>query len=133
MTVKSLIVEDDFTSRLIIQRLLSRYGECHMAVNGREAVAAFSDAICSDEPYTLICLDILMPEMDGHQALKEIRAIEAENGIMIGDGVKIVMTTALGDMNSKLTALNASCDAYLVKPLDVNKMLETLRCFKLVD
>ena len=133
MTMKSLIVEDDFTSRLIIQRLLTRYGECHMAVNGREAVAAFSDAISSNEPYSLICLDILMPEMNGYQALKEIRAIETENGIMIGDGVKIIMTTALGDMNSKLTALNESCDAYLVKPLDVGKMLETLQHFKLID
>lgn len=133
MTMKSLIVEDDFTSRLIIQRLLTRYGECHMAVNGREAVAAFSDAIHANEPYTLICLDILMPEMDGHQALKEMRAMEAENGIMIGDGVKIIMTTALSDMNSKLTALNESCDAYLVKPLDVTKMVETLKRFKLVD
>ena len=133
MTMKSLIVEDDFTSRLIIQKLLTQYGECHMAVNGREAVTAFADAIHSNEPYTLVCLDIIMPEMDGHQALKEIRAIEKNKGIMIGDGVKIIMTTALGDMNSKLAALNQSCDAYLVKPLDGNKMLETLQRFKLID
>lgn len=133
MTMKSLIVEDDFTSRLLIQKLLIRYGECHMAVNGREAVTAFADAIRSREPYTLVCLDILMPELDGHQALKEIRSLEENNGIMIGDGVKIIMTTALGDMNNKLAAIHEACDAYLVKPIDGHKMLETLQRFKLID
>ena len=130
--MKSLIVEDDFTSRLLIQKLLTKYGECHMAVNGREAITAFADAIRSDDPYALVCLDIIMPEMDGHQTLKEIRALEESSGIMIGVGVKIIMTTALGDMNSKIAALNEACDAYLVKPIDGNKMLETLQRFKLV-
>jgi two-component system, chemotaxis family, chemotaxis protein CheY len=132
MPMKSLIVEDNFTSRLLIQKILSRFGECHMAVNGSEAVAAFADALHSNEPYTLVCLDIIMPEMDGHQALKEIRTIEGDNGILVGDGVKIIMTTVLGDMNTKIAALNASCDAYMVKPLDGNKMLEILRSFRLI-
>jgi two-component system, chemotaxis family, chemotaxis protein CheY len=131
--MKSLIVEDEFTSRLLIQKLLGQFGECHMAVNGLEAVTAFADALHSDEPYTLICLDIIMPEMDGYRVLKEIRTIEEQNGIMIGDGVKIIMTTVLGDMNSKLTALNETCDAYMVKPLDGNKMLEILRSFRLIE
>ena len=39
--MKTLVVEDDFTSRPVLQTLLSRYVECHIAVNGREAVAAF--------------------------------------------------------------------------------------------
>jgi two-component system chemotaxis response regulator CheY len=42
--MRTLIVEDDFTSRLLLQSFLSEYGECHIAVNGREAVAAFRTA-----------------------------------------------------------------------------------------
>ena len=43
--MKTLIVEDDFTGRLLLQTLLSPYGECHIAVNGREAVDAFRRAM----------------------------------------------------------------------------------------
>ena len=39
--MRTLIVEDDFTSRLLLQTVLSRYGECHVAINGKEAVEAF--------------------------------------------------------------------------------------------
>jgi len=131
--MKSLIVEDDFTSRLLMQKFLAPYGESHVAVNGNEAIEAFTQAINSDEPYQLICLDIMMPEMDGHATLKEIRAFEENKGIMVGDGVKIIMTTALGDMDNKLTAVKEFCDAYLVKPIDRSKVLELIDSFGLID
>lgn len=130
--MKSLIVEDDFTSRLLMQKFLAPYGESHVAVNGNEAIEAFTQAINSDEPYQLICLDIMMPEMDGHATLKEIRAFEENKGIMVGDGVKIIMTTALGDMDNKLTAVKEFCDAYLVKPIDRGKILELIDSFGLI-
>ena len=130
--MKSLIVEDDFTSRLLMQKFLAPYGESHVAVNGNEAIEAFTYAINSDEPYQLICLDIMMPEMDGHATLKEIRAFEENKGIMVGDGVKIIMTTALGDMDNKLTAVKEFCDAYLVKPIDRSKVLELIDSFGLI-
>lgn len=131
--MKSLIVEDDFTSRLLMQKFLAPYGESHVAVNGNEAIEAFTLAINSDEPYQLICLDIMMPEMDGHATLKEIRAFEENKGIMVGDGVKIIMTTALGDMDNKLTAVKEFCDAYLVKPIDRSKILELIDSFGLIN
>ena len=131
--MKSLIVEDDFTSRLLMQKFLAPYGESHVAVNGNEAIEAFTQAINSDEPYQLICLDIMMPEMDGHATLKEIRAFEENKGIMVGDGVKIIMTTALGDMDNKLTAVKEFCDAYLVKPVDRSKILELIDSFGLIN
>lgn len=58
--MKSLIVEDDFTSRLLMQKFLAPYGESHVAVNGKEAVAAFKNAISLGEPYHLVCLDIMI-------------------------------------------------------------------------
>jgi two-component system chemotaxis response regulator CheY len=130
--MKTLIVEDDFTSRLLLQELLKNYGPSHIAVNGREAVAAVSLALAAGEPYHLICLDIMMPEMDGHTALKEIRASEEAKGIWSTHGAKIVMTTALGDMQNVNAAFGGLCDAYLVKPIDKTKLLETLRRLSLI-
>ena len=94
--MKTLIVEDDFTSRLLLQELLKGYGPAHVAVNGKEAVEAARMAMDAGEPYDLICLDIMMPEMDGHGALKEIRAQEEARGSCLvgrredrdGDGVR---------------------------------------------
>ncbi len=79
--MKTLIVEDDFTSRVLLQEVLKRDGTVHIAVNGKEAVDAVRAAMDAGEPYDLICLDIMMPEMDGYEALKEIRAIEESRGI----------------------------------------------------
>ncbi|MBK7455781.1 MAG: response regulator [Anaerolineales bacterium] len=131
--MKSLIVEDDFASRLLMQNFLLPHGESHVAINGKEAITAFSIAINSSEPYQLVCLDIMMPEMDGQTALKEIRTIEESRGIMLGDGVKIIMTTALSDIDNKIKAVNEFCDGYLVKPIDRSKLLELIRSFGLIS
>lgn len=52
-----------------------------MTCDGREAVTAFTEALDAGEPFDLICLDVMMPEMDGHTALASIRRIESEHGI----------------------------------------------------
>lgn len=123
--MKTLIVEDDFTSRLLLQRYLAPYGECHIAVNGLEAIAAFDLASDRQERYDLICLDISMPEMDGQAVLKAIRKKEEEDGVV--GGVKIVMTTALGDKDNVMAAFREQCDAYLVKPVEKPKLLDQLK------
>ena len=72
----SLIVEDDDTSRMVLQRYLMPYGETHTASNGADAVAAFADSLVRGNPFDLICLDIMLPGMSGQQVLEEIRAME---------------------------------------------------------
>ncbi len=130
--MKILIVEDDFTSRLLLQKILSAYGECHIAVNGKEAMDAFGRALSEGHPYHLICLDIMMPEMDGMEVLKTIRSMEEENGVNSSAGVKIIMTTALGDPKNVVGAFKSLCDAYLVKPVNKSKLLDYLRSFGLI-
>lgn len=130
--MKTLIVEDDFISRLILQELLKMYGRLHIAVNGKEAVDAVRLAMESGAPYDLICLDIMMPEMDGQEALRQIRAMEEKAGILSSDGVKIVMTTALSDTKNVVAAFGSLCDAYLTKPIQKTKLQEELRKLKLI-
>ena len=131
--MKTLIVEDDFTSRLVLQTFLSRYGECHIAVNGWEAVEAFRSALESGEPYALICMDIMMPEMDGRNAVKEVRALEEAQGIHSTSGVKIIMTTAVDDVKEVMGCFSELCDAYLVKPIALSELLKQVRSYRLVQ
>jgi two-component system chemotaxis response regulator CheY len=124
--MKTLIVEDDFTSRLLLQKLLAPYGECHTATNGREAVLAFRIATLDGRHYDLVCLDIMMPEMDGQAVLKAVRAAEEAEGVLVGDGAKVIMTTSLSDKGNVFTAFREMCDGYLVKPIDRTKLLGCL-------
>ena len=89
--------------------------------NGRDAL----DAAQKEQPH-LIILDIMMPGMDGRETLKAIRQIESEYGIRGLDGVKVIMTTALGDSKNVMGAFNEGCEAYIVKPIDKNRLFEEI-------
>ena len=110
--MKTLIVEDSFTSRLLLQEILKPYGATDIAVTGTEAVEAVRGALEADNPYDLICLDIMMPEMDGQEALKAIRVMEETRGLTGPGRVKIIMTTALADQANILKARAQRCDAF---------------------
>ena len=120
--MKCLIVEDDFTARKLLQVYLREHADCDVAVNGKEAVEAVRDALDKEQPYDLLCLDISMPEMDGQEALKAIRKIEKEHGIVGLSGVKVIMTTAFGDKKNIMTAFNSGCESYLIKPINREKL-----------
>ncbi len=130
--MKTLIAEDDFTARLTLHRFLSRFGECDIAVSGKEAVGAFRMAFESGSGYDLVCMDILLPEMDGREAVKQIRSVEQERGILSSNGTKIIMTTAVDDMKDVIRSFQELCDAYLVKPVNLGDLRDHLRAFGLV-
>jgi two-component system, chemotaxis family, chemotaxis protein CheY len=126
--LRTLIVEDDVVSRFTLQKLLSRYGRTDVTVNGIEAVEAFTVALDEDDPYDAIMLDIMMPEMDGQQALKEIRKIESERDVPPGRETKIVMVTALDTPRDVIESFyRGGCSSYVVKPIERRKIYETLR------
>lgn len=131
--MKTLIAEDEFTSGLILKRVLSNYGETRIAANGIEAIEAFISALAGEAPYDLVCLDIMMPERDGQDVLREIRAIEASRGIYGLDGVKVIMTTAVGGSWNVLGAFRSQCEAYLVKPIDAMKLIQEVRSLGLLE
>ncbi|MDA3832862.1 MAG: response regulator [Spirochaetales bacterium] len=129
-----LIVEDDAVSREILKAILGDYSHCDEAENGQIAVEKYRASLESGVPYDLICLDIMMPVMDGQAALREIRRVEAEKGIGGRDLVKVVMTTALEDPQNVMEAfVKGACEAYLTKPILPGKIVQLLVDFGLIE
>ena len=124
--MKILVVDDDLINRKLLSALLKDYGDCDIAVNGKEAVEIVNESINSKQPYDIIFLDIMMPEMNGHETLLKIRKIEEDNGISIGTGTKVVMVTALGDSRNVLSAFSEGCEYYLVKPVQQKKLFDLM-------
>lgn len=128
-----LIVEDDFASRRLLQRLLSRVGECDIAVDGHEGVLAFQEALNAGQPYHLVCLDIMMPKLNGQDVLKQMRDLESQRGVLSSQGSKIIMITALGDMKNVMSAYHSLCDGYIAKPITSGDLSGVLRELKFIE
>ncbi len=104
----ALIVDDELTNRLILRSLLKKQGyESVEAVNGHEAVEIFRKR----QP-DIIFMDIMMPEMDGYEATRIIKA-EAGNRF-----VPVIFLTAVTDEESLLACIDAGGDDFLLKPYD---------------
>ncbi len=130
--MKILLAEDDFVTRKFMSSFLSKYGECDVTVDGMEAVDAFMMALEEDEPYDLVCLDIMMPVMDGYQALMGIRNLEKERNIPEDEAVKVIMTTALNDEKNVKKAFELGCTIYSGKPIDKDRFEQALEKLGLV-
>ena len=130
--MKTLIVDDDYSCRRILQAYLLKHGACDLASNGSEAIDKFKAALIDKEPYDLICLDIMMPEIDGHEVLQTIRKIEENEGIYGSDNVKIIMTTALSDTENIVKSFKEQSEAYIIKPIEDEKLVKTLKYLELI-
>ena len=125
--MKILIAEDDFASRLFMRKFLSKYGECDVVIDGIEAIEAYLISVNEGDIYDLICLDIMMPRLDGIKVLKSIRDIEKQEGIETEKKVKIIMTTALNDKDTVLNAYDSGCEAYAWKPIETEKFILVMK------
>jgi len=125
--LRCLIVDDDRVCRELLRAMLTPYAECSFAYDGTEAVEAVRLALEDGLPYELICLDIMMPGMDGHQALEQIRAVENEHGLRGLDGAKVIMTTALRDSKHCVRSFREGCEAYVTKPIREEELLAKMQ------
>lgn len=131
--MKILLAEDDYVTRKAMDSFLSKYGECDVTVDGMEAVDAFMLALEESEPYDLVCLDIMMPVMDGYQALMGIRNLEKERNIPKEKQAKVIMTTALNEEKNVKMAFELGCTIYSGKPIDQVRFEQALRKMGLVE
>ncbi|MBI4798134.1 MAG: response regulator [Desulfarculus sp.] len=132
MPLRILIAEDESVSRQVLMKHLSPLGQVDLALDGHQAVEAVFASLRAGQGYDLICLDILMPNLDGRAALTAIRDLEEQNGLPLGHGAKIVMTTALRDAGSILGSFGQACDAYLAKPVTKEGLFKQLKALGLV-
>lgn len=121
-----MIAEDDVSSRIILLESLCKLGNIDTVTNGWEAVCLYGARLDQGQGHSLICLDIMMPDMDGRQALRDIRALERERGLEGSRACKIIMVTSLEDSSNVIGSFRDMCDEYLVKPVDQGKLLEKI-------
>jgi two-component system chemotaxis response regulator CheY len=124
--MRILIAEDDLISRRFLLKFFSQYGECDVVVDGIEVLDAYLLAVKDKVPYELICLDIMMPKVDGVKVLKAIRDLEIQREIQPENKAKIIMITALADTQYVHRAFELGCQAYAAKPIDTEKLTEVM-------
>ena len=119
-----LVAEDNEINALLMRSLLSRLG--HHAVittNGEEALESWLSAKSAGAPYDLVLMDIQMPQLDGIETTKRIRAREAGEP---GRQTPILALTANALVEDRYACFEAGMDGFLIKPLDREKLADAL-------
>lgn len=115
---RALVVDDSRATRRILGRMLVEIGfEVTEAENGKEALATLN---ADEQPFDLALVDWNMPEVDGIELVKAIRADAAL------DGLKVLMVTTEADIDHMMTALDAGADEYAMKPFTAAVIREKL-------
>lgn len=116
-----LVAEDNDVNRMVIKGLLNKLGATmDFAQNGVEALTLYKE---HHAKYDVVLMDCEMPEMDGYEATRQIRAFELENGL---DLVRIIAVTAHAITESRERCLQAGMDDYLTKPVGLEAMRQLL-------
>ncbi len=121
---KILVVDDNFENRQLLAEILREVAECDFAASGKEAIDAYNLSLQRSDQYSLILLDIELPEINGLEILGKIRESEKNAGIALGDGIPIIIVTAYE--KRFLEAYEKGCDDYVLKPIDANVLLAKL-------
>ncbi|MBU2510081.1 response regulator [bacterium] len=123
--MKCLIVEDNRQSYELLQKMLEAYGFSDIAENGFEAFDLFKQAHADGEPYDVIFLDIIMPDLDGHEVLRKIRNWEKQN-IQDDPPVQVVMASSKSDTDTILSSYDDGCQHFFMKPYDKGELDELM-------
>lgn len=131
--MKTLIADDHPENRYLLSEMLAGLGECVQAINGLDAVERFLAALKEGAPFDLVLMDVIMPELDGQSAVRQIRDLEREQGVSPKNETTIIMVTALDSATSIIEAYyHSGCSDYLTKPLDMDALMEKLRAHRLL-
>jgi PAS domain S-box-containing protein len=119
-----LVAEDNAINALLMRSLLTRLGHhAVIATNGEAALESWLAAKSAGAPYDLVLMDIQMPQLDGIEATKQIRARE---GGQPGRRTPVLALTANTLVEDRYACFEAGMDGFLIKPLDREKLTEAL-------
>jgi two-component system chemotaxis response regulator CheY len=125
--LRILAAEDSFPARLFLETVLAEYGRVDTAEDGVRTVELFRKALDEGDPYDLLVLDIMMPEMDGLSALSRIQELLEEAGVAEQGRPKVVMASCLTDREHMMRAhYECGADVYVTKPYTAQTLEETL-------
>ena len=133
---KVLIVDDSDLQADIMASILEDVGIANVtkAINGLDALEQFKEALQSGTPSSRVFLDLVMPEMDGQEALKRMRTMEKDAGVGGNAKTTIIMTTSLSSPADMITALlDGDCTDYVVKPVSEAILRAMLTKYGLVE
>jgi CheY-like chemotaxis protein len=123
--MRILIADDNTINQKVLSNHLMLFGECDVANDGRTAWDMLRKSFHDDDPYSLLCLDIAMPEMNGYEVLSALRNFETEKEIPEDKKVNVLLITAFYDEKTLFKAQN-DCQGYLLKPITKEKLVEKL-------
>ena len=113
-----LVVDDDVRNIFALTTVLERFGiNVSFAEGGREGI----DLLQKKADIDLVLMDVMMPEMDGYQAMKEIRGLE------LWGGLPIIALTAKAMKGDRQKCIDAGASDYITKPVDTEKLLSLMR------
>ena len=125
--MRILIADDDYHTLVTIRRMLQPFGRRDTAMTGLEALDRFREALAEDDPYGLVVLDIVMPQVDGLAALEKMHQLQAEHGIPEGEGAVFLIATGLTDSGVRRRAQEEfKPHAYINKPVDLDGLTNLL-------
>jgi len=122
--MKALIVDDVEMNRELLAIFLEGRATVACAESGEDALKLVESALGTDAYFDLICMDISMPGMDGHETLKKIREMEVSSGSVRATVFMVTASSSPDDMFDAL--LQGGCDDFITKPLMQRSFSELL-------
>ena len=120
--MRILAIDDEFAALKKMEVMLSDYGRCDAATNGQQARELYAQAIKEGEPYSLITIDIELPDTNGLELLKYFFAVETKNQKLSS---KKIMVTAHGNPDNVFDA-SKYCNGFITKPVKRDVLNEKL-------
>ncbi|MBF0294796.1 MAG: response regulator [Magnetococcales bacterium] len=128
-----LIVDDNPINRKMLWEYLKGYGACDMAGDGLEAVEQFEAELTTGNAYDLVLLDLMMPRMNGQNALRRIRAIERQYRIGAREQAVVIIVTGAGSPEELLKTTDTDHKTgILKKPVRMPELMGMLKRHGLV-
>ncbi len=125
--MRILVVDDEYVSRTKLKVLLQAYGDVDAAGSGKIALQMVARARDDCVPYRLVTMDINMPDMNGQEAVRQIRELEGADG----PASKILMVTVTDDSKDIMASFREGAEWYLIKPVTPAKITESLEKLEL--